>query len=244
MDRTMQPTLFLVTSAHRGWRNLRPILDECSDVHVVGEVQHAEQAVPAAAIWRPAVMLVDADVACQELIPLIQDLHASSPTSKIVLLGDEALLERATLMKLGHLVAAYLMWADLRPETVPNCLALVLGSDLVIGSRAVLEEVLAPVECRNHPHRNEIVLRSRERAVLQRLASGLTQQEIADAEYMSVPSVKRTVATLRKKLEAPTEFMLGMKAVLQGLVSEPGTIQTDHRRDPWGSKVALRRLPK
>jgi DNA-binding NarL/FixJ family response regulator len=25
----MQPTLFLVTSAHRGWRYLRPILDEC-----------------------------------------------------------------------------------------------------------------------------------------------------------------------------------------------------------------------
>ena len=240
----MQPTLLLVTSAHRGWRHLRPILDECSDVHVVGEVQHADQAVPAAATWRPAVMLVDADVAGQELILLIQDLHASSPTSKIVLLGDEAMLERATLMKLGHLVAAYLMWADLRPETVPNCLALVLGNDLVIGSRAVLEEVLTPVECRNHPHRNEIVLRSRERAVLQRLASGLTQQEIADAEYMSVPSVKRTVATLRKKLEAPTEFVLGMKAVLQGFVSEPGAIQTDHRRDPWGSKVALRRLPK
>jgi DNA-binding CsgD family transcriptional regulator len=136
------------------------------------------------------------------------------------------------------------MWADLRPETVPNCLALVLGNDLVIGSRAVLEEVLTPVECRNHAHRNEIVLRSRERAVLQRLASGQTQQEIADAEYMSVPSVKRTVATLRKKLEAPTEFVLGMKAVLEGLVSEPGVIQTDHRCDPWGSKVALRRLPK
>jgi DNA-binding CsgD family transcriptional regulator len=120
----------------------------------------------------------------------------------------------------------------------------VLGNDLVIGSRAVLEEVLAPVECRNHPQRIEIVLRSRERAVLQRLASGLTQQEIADAEYMSVPSVKRTVATLRKKLEAPTEFVLGMKAVavLQGLVSEPRAIQTDHLRDPCGSKVSLRRL--
>src|SRR5437667_4817140 len=104
MERTMQPTLFLVKSAHRGWRNLRPILDECPDVRVVGEVHHADQAVPAAATWRPAIILVDADVAGQELIPLIQDLHTSSPTSKILLLGDEAMLERATLMKLGHLV--------------------------------------------------------------------------------------------------------------------------------------------
>jgi DNA-binding NarL/FixJ family response regulator len=134
------------------------------------------------------------------------------------------------------------MWADLRPETVPNCLALVLRNDLVIGSRAVLAEVLAPVECRHHSHRTEIVLKSRELAVLQRLASGFTQQEIADAEYMSAPSVKRTVATLRKKLEAPTEFVLGMKAVLQGLVAEPGTSQTEYRRDPWGSKVGLRRV--
>jgi DNA-binding NarL/FixJ family response regulator len=223
---------------------LRPILDECPDVRVVGEVQHAEQAVLAAATWRPAAMLVDADVAGQDLLPLIHDLHTSSPTSRILMLGDEATLERATLLKFGHWVAAYLMWADLRPETVPNCLALVLGNDLVIGSRAVLEEVLAPVECRNHRHRTEIVLRSQERAVLQRLASGLTQQEIADAEYMSVSSVKRTVATLRKKLEAPTDFVLGMTAVLQGFVCEPGAIQTDHRRDPWGSKVALRRVPK
>ena len=80
--------------------------------------------------------------------------------------------------------------------------------------------------------------------MLQGLASGLTQQEIADAEYLSVPSVKRTVATLRKKLEAPTDFVLGVKAVLQGFVSEPVAIQTDHLRDPWGSKVALRRIPK
>jgi DNA-binding NarL/FixJ family response regulator len=244
MDRTMQPTLFLITSAHRGWRHLRSILDQCPDVHVVGEVQQADQAVPAAATWRPAVMLVDADVAGQEILPLIQDLHTSSPTSRILMLGDEAMLERATLLKLGQWVAAYLMWADLRPETVLNCLALVLGNDLVIGSRAVLEEVLAPLECRHHPQRKEIVLRSRERAVLQRLACGLTQQEIADAEYMSVSSVKRTVATLRKKLEAPTEFVLGMKAVLQGLVSEPGALQTEHRCDPWGSKVALWRSPK
>jgi DNA-binding NarL/FixJ family response regulator len=152
---------------------LRLILDQCPDVHVVGEVQHADQAVPAAVTWRPAAMLVDADVAGQDLLPLIHDLHTCSPTSRILMLGDEATLERATLLKFGHWVAAYLMWADLRPETVPNCLALVLGNDLVIGSRAMLEEVLAPVECRNHRHRTEIVLRSRERAVLQRLACGL-----------------------------------------------------------------------
>jgi DNA-binding NarL/FixJ family response regulator len=242
MDRTMQPTLVLVTSAHRGWRTLRPILDQCPDVHVVGEVPQAEQAVLAAAIWRPAGLLVDADAADQDLLPLIQDLHASSPTSRILLLGDEAMLERATLLKLGHVVAAYLMWADLRPETVPNCLALVLRNDLVIGSRAVLAEVLAPAGSRRHPHRTEIVLQSRELAVLQRLASGFTQQEIADAEYMSVPSVKRTVATLRKKLEAPTEFVLGMKAVLQGLVAGPGASQTEYRREPRGSKVGLRRV--
>jgi DNA-binding NarL/FixJ family response regulator len=41
---------------------LRPVLRKCPDIHLVGEVDEAEQAVSAAAKFRPAAVVIDADL--------------------------------------------------------------------------------------------------------------------------------------------------------------------------------------
>jgi DNA-binding NarL/FixJ family response regulator len=137
-----------------------------------------------------------------------------------MLLGDEGALANTALGQLGYLVDAHLMWSDVGPDTVPDCLAVMLRHNLVVGSRAALYAYLALLERRQRPRNDEMVLSSQERVVLRGLTSGLTQREIADAEHMSEPTVRRTIATLRSKFGVGTTYALCAQAGRYGLVNE------------------------
>ena len=67
-----------------------------------------------------------------------------------------------------------------------------------------------------------IALSDREQAVLNALAEGMTQKEIAASTHLSVRTVKRIVAQLEEKLDAPSPFVLGARARALGLVSTTG----------------------
>lgn len=215
----MQPTLFLITSTHRGWQRLRLTLQRCQDVHLVGEVQHADQAVLDVTRLQPAAILIDAEAPGCPLVALAQNLHAASPASKLMVLSDESALERPTLMALGPLIAAYLVWADLRAETVSHCLPVVVEDDLVVGSRAVREAHLAPVDRRQRSREQDVVLTARQRRILQGLAEGLKPVDIALLAYCSERTVDREIKTLQDILGACSEFTLGVKAARLGVVS-------------------------
>jgi DNA-binding NarL/FixJ family response regulator len=79
--------------------------------------------------------------------------------------------------------------------------------------RAALFRQLGPAQDR--PRRQ---LTARERAVLQRLADGLSREQIAEAEHLGMRSVTRTLSGLQQKLDAPSLFVLGKKATQLGYV--------------------------
>ncbi len=215
----MQPTLFLITSAHRGGRGLRPLLQRHPDIHLLGEVAHADQAVPEVSRLQPAALLVAADAPGRPLVPLMQDVHEASPNSKVIVLGDEATLERTTLLALAPLIVAYLMWADLRAETVPRCVCMVVEDDLVVGSRAVLDVYLSPPERRQRPRERAVVLSERQRAILKDLAAGMGRAEIACNLRYGRRTVDREIRAPRHKLGAHSDFALGLRAAQLGFVS-------------------------
>jgi DNA-binding CsgD family transcriptional regulator len=57
--------------------------------------------------------------------------------------------------------------------------------------------------------------------VLWCMAQHQTHEEIAAQEFLSVRSVRRTIHDLQRKLDAPTTFLLGVRAAQYGLISEP-----------------------
>ena len=115
-------------------------------------------------------------------------------------------------------LAGYLLWSDLTCETLRYCLSAVIAGDIMVGSGAV-GRTFIETQCGAVPPREAPVrLTEREQAVLQRLAEGLTQKEIAATEGISATTVKRTIAKLEAKLDAPNQFVLGVKAARLGLV--------------------------
>lgn len=86
-----------------------------------------------------------------------------------------------------------------------------------VGSRGGAPAAL-PARALN-PMPNQIPhLSPRERAVLRHLANGLTREQMAQAEGINSRTVRRTISDLEHKLNAPTLFLLGMKASQFGLV--------------------------
>lgn len=214
----MQQTVFLISSDHLGWVGLRATLRAQADLRLVGEAATVERAVQEVTMLQPAILIADALVAGMLVVPLLTQLRPWCPQSKILVLGDD--LDHEALVTLANLeVAAYLAWAGLRPQVVLQVLHLIVEAGLRVSSPAAVAELLAPPERRRYPHSGAVVLTADERAVLKHLAAGRTREQVAAAEGTSVRTVQRTIAALEDTFDAPSTFVLGMKAALQGFVS-------------------------
>lgn len=215
------PTIMFLSSPHLNWIGLRVALQEWPGVRVLDDVQQATAVVPTIRKLQPNLILVDGDQAeSMGLVAFVRDVHTASPTSRILVVGTTERLRHATLWMLKDLgVVSYRCWDDLCQEAVPRWITTVWEDDVLVVSRAVLDEFTASPELRRRWRTSTLILDDQERAVLMGLAAGMPQQEIAATVHISVPTVKRTVAALREKFAAPTGFVLGMKAALQGFVS-------------------------
>ncbi len=165
-------TLALVRSAHRQWDALRATLASLSQVRIVGDVDPT-QPLSVLAGCHPTVLLVTADLGDRPLVPLVRDLRALSPDSKIILLGATATLDGAALITLHDQgIRRYLVWEELRPTTVRRALTLVVEDDVLVASPIVLATLRAALERRQGARVAGLVLTPAQRALWTRPPTG------------------------------------------------------------------------
>jgi len=213
----MQPTttILLISSPHLNWERLRALLAKQRHAHVIGEVRRHDEAVRAAAAEQPDVIIAGSDIPGVPIIALVQELRAASPTSRIVVVGKllDSLCHKQ-LMDLG--IRAFLLWKNVTEETLWPLLGIV-QHDLCAGSVEVVER-FSGADRRWGPQASGIVLKPLDQAILNGLAEEMTQQQIAEAAGVGLRTVEEHIAILKDKLEAPTSFMLGMKAKRLGFL--------------------------
>jgi DNA-binding NarL/FixJ family response regulator len=97
-------------------------------------------------------------------------------------------------------------------------IAAVRDGEVRVNSKAVIQ-VLRTSERQQQAHgADRPVLTCKERTVLLGLAKGLTQQQIAEDYGVSLRTVEDRIAVLKDKFDAPTIFMLGVKAERAGFL--------------------------
>lgn len=107
------------------------------------------------------------------LVPFVRQLRRTSPESRVVVIGTRETLRRDTLLQLMEQGArGYLLWEGLGGDVVVHCLALVREDELLIGQRAVLDDLLAAPERRGRPCGDEPALTDEERVALSLLIAG------------------------------------------------------------------------
>jgi DNA-binding NarL/FixJ family response regulator len=175
----------------------------------VGEDEDADQALQAARRLRPELIITSAELTGVPISSLVRRLHANSPESQVLVLGDEVYSDAA--YQLTDPAASYVVWRDLTTLLVPIVCLAAAAPELTIESAALLRDLLAPGAAKGWPGVAKSMTRL-EAEVLSSLASGENETEIANTNGLSRRRVQEVVAGLKRKFEAPTLFVLGMRA--------------------------------
>jgi DNA-binding NarL/FixJ family response regulator/class 3 adenylate cyclase len=200
----------------------RMILDAQDSIDVVGEASNGEEAITEAERLRPHVVLMDVRMPTLDGIEATRMLLAREGSdAKVVMLTtfdmDEYLYEALRAGASGFLLK------DVPPEQLVNGIQAVASGEALLApavTRRVIEEfVRLPREAPSAPPPAALDdLTPRELEVLQMIARGLSNSEIADELVVSQATVKTHVARLLTKLELRDRVQAVVLAYESGLV--------------------------
>ena len=200
---------------------LRHLLTAQGDVDVLAEVGDGKQALERAEQLRPDIVLMDLALPILDGVEATQLIKRRVPQTKVILLtvgaADEDVVRALQAGVSGCLVkdadAAELALAIAAVQRGASYLSPAI-------SERVIQGCLQPGDGR---HRSELdPLSVREREVLQLIADGLSNQEIANRLFLSVKTVEAHKAHIMRKLNIRGRTELIKYAIRKGLITIEG----------------------
>ena len=194
------------------------------DIEVVGEAADGAAAVTLARSLRAEVVLMDIRMPGTDGIEATRQIVADPDLSnvRVIILttfeADEYVFEAIRAGASGFLVK------DIEPEDLVNAIRVVARGDALL-SPSVTRRLISSIAGRGPARRIDAsalaVLTEREREVLALVAAGMSNDEIAEALYMSPLTAKTHVSRTMIKLGARDRAQLVVTAYETGLV-RPG----------------------
>jgi len=198
---------------------LRLYLDEAMPgLCLIGEAASAEEGLALAGRECPDLVLLDASIGNRQTHTLVAELSRLLPRCRLVLLANLPDPASAALaMESG--AHGYLLKASVH-QCLPEAIATVLS-----GSTWVQPELAEAIHSKAGacddpaPARTsaESKLTPRQRQVLQLVALGLSNAEIASRLYISEETVKTHIAQLLRRLRVKTRVQAALYALRNGL---------------------------
>ncbi len=206
----------LVADDHPVFRSgLRAIVDSSEDMTVVAEAANGAEAVELAAVHQPDLILMDLHMPVLGGIEATRKVLSQSPEVRVLML---TMIERddAVMAAMRAGARGYLVKGSDRDEVLRGIRAVAAG-DAIFSSGVAdrLGALLAnePVAPRAFPNLTE-----RERQVLEQIARGLTNSEIASKLGISLKTVRNNVSNIFNKLEVSGRAQAVVKARDAGMV--------------------------
>ena len=192
------------------------------DMTVVAQARNGEEAIDLAAQTHPDVVLMDVRMPGMDGIEATKRISAANnserPTRVIILTTFD--LDEYVMAAIQAGASGFLL-KDTEPETLLNSIRTVFNGNAIIAPSAtkrLIEKMMdgslatthdsethdAAVQNAPAPYTDPELdlLTEREREVLIEIAHGLSNQEIADALFVSLPTVKTHVAHILAKINA------------------------------------------
>jgi DNA-binding NarL/FixJ family response regulator len=201
-------------------RGVRDLLEADDDIEVVGEASTAEEALRRVPATSPQVAVLDVRLPDGDGVEVCREIRSQRPEIQCLMLtsfsDDEALFDAIMAGAAGYVLKQ------------------VKGSDLVDSVRRVAAgqslldpQVTARVldRLRRGPEEDERLARltDQERRILELLAEGLTNRQIADQLYLAEKTVKNYVSNLLMKM--------GMQRRTEAAVYAARIAERKHRHD-------------
>lgn len=185
------------------------------DIDVVAIASNSTEAVKAAREYQPQVILLDLLMPEQSAVKTIEQIKAVNDHAQIVILtsheGNEYIAE---VLKAGAL--SYIL-KDIEPdELVATIRKAALGESIL---NARLAQTLVD-ECKSSSKALHDSLTERERQIVQFIAQGMTNNEIAELLFISEKTVKSHVSNILSKLYLADRTKVAVFAWKEGLIKE------------------------
>jgi DNA-binding NarL/FixJ family response regulator len=186
---------------------VRTALEREDDVEVVDATIEAAKVLPLVAEHGPDVVVLDVLMPQIDGLAILERIRARFPAVKVVLLSaseDESLGTRAR-----HLGASAFVHKQIDPQELAPILRRALESDEFqpVGIGAGATELAA-----------EAGMTKKERLVLDALARGLSNQQIAQELWVTEQTVKFHLSNIYRKLEVRNRTEAAQHALRRGLV--------------------------
>jgi two-component system, NarL family, response regulator NreC len=198
---------------------LRLVLERQSDFQVVGEASDGREAVAMAQKLAPDVLVMDIGMPNLNGIEAARQLAAAAPQMAVVILSmhsDESYVLRA--LKAG--AKAYLLKESAESDLIAAIRAVYSGKAFFSPavSRMLVEDYVRQLQDREIEDSYEL-LTTREREILQLVAEGKSNKEIAAVLNLSLYTVETHRGNLMEKLGLHTVPELILYAVRKGVIS-------------------------
>lgn len=195
---------------------VQALLETIEDLTVVGEAADGQDAVARVLALRPDVILMDLEMPVLDGIAAIEQIMADWPEARILVLTSFATDDRVfPAVKAGAL--GYLL-KDSGPEALVRAIRQVQRGESSLHpkiARKLMQELSRPA---SRPP-TAAPLTPREAEVLQLVAQGLGNQEIADKLFIGEATVRSHVSNILSKLHLASRTQAALYALREGYAS-------------------------
>jgi DNA-binding NarL/FixJ family response regulator len=178
-------------------RGIADLLTDAGDIHVVGESGSAQEATHRIPALRPDVAILDGRLPDGSGIDVCRDIRAVDPTIKGLILtsyeDDEALFAAIMAGASGYVLK------QIRGTDLVDAVRRVAAGQSLLDP-AVTQRVLERIRHGADQPRELQNLTDQERRILEHIAGGLTNRQIAEQMFLAEKTVKNYVSSLLAKL--------------------------------------------
>jgi NarL family two-component system response regulator LiaR len=197
-------------------RGMKSLLEEEEDIELVGEAVNGRDALEKVELLKPDVILMDLVMPEMSGIEAIEKINASHPDIRILVMtsfaADDKVFPSIKAGALGY------MLKDSDPEDLIRMIRQVYRGELSIHptiARKVIQEL-------NRPAKEPLTpspITEREEEILQLLAQGMDNQDIAARLVVRDATVRTHVSNILRKLQLANRVQATLYALRTGLTS-------------------------
>ena len=212
-----KPIRVLVVDDHAIIRKgLKAVLDLVPDIELVGEAENGRQAIRLDLELQPDVILMDLMMPELDGISSIREIKTQRPEARILVLtnfaGEDMIFPAIKAGAMGYHLK------ESSPNTLEEAIRQVYRGEPSLHpliAKKVLEELHAPPEDEKFYE----TLTKRELEILNLIAQGLENREIAQQLVVSEATVRTHVSNILGKLHLASRTQAALYALREGLVS-------------------------